>query len=118
MSTKTTLLRTALAALVLTASAAAAETWTGRISDSNCGASHDTATEHGKKMTDAACTAACVKGGAQYVLVKDGKVYKIANQDAPGLARHAGHDVTVTGSLSGDTITVTKVDAAKGAKKG
>lgn len=101
------------AALLAAAPAFAAETtWHGTISDSNCGASHKSALEHGAAKSDAECTIACVKGGAQYVFVSKGKVYKIGNQDAAGLAQQAGHDVTLTGTMNGDTITVDKVAAA------
>ena len=34
-----------------------------------CGKSHDTMTEHGKKMSDKQCTVACVEHGSQYVFV-------------------------------------------------
>ena len=41
---------------------AADQTWTGKISDSMCGAKHNTAAEHaGKKMSDRDCALACVK---------------------------------------------------------
>jgi hypothetical protein len=93
-----------------TVSLAADQTWTGQISDSNCGHSHKSAIEHaGKKMTDRDCTLACVKGGAKYVFVAGGKVYNIANQDFAGLEEHAGHKVKLTGQASGDTITVSKI---------
>ena len=56
------------------------------------------------------CALACVKGGGQFVFVSDGKVYKIANQDSPLLMMHAGHaNVTLSGDMKGDTITVAKV---------
>src|SRR6266498_2291032 len=109
---------TIAAALILFASStafAAQQTWTGKISDSMCGASH-TAAEHGKKMTDRACTQACVKAGAKYVFVADGKVYNIANQNAKGLAARAGQTVSLTGEMSGDTITVSKIGGAKKSK--
>jgi hypothetical protein len=97
---------------------AAQETWTGKISDSMCGANHQAATEHGgKKMTDRECTLACIKHGAKYVVVHDGKVYDIANQDAPGLEANAGRTVRVTGDVEGDTITISKIEAA-GHRKG
>src|SRR5262249_30061406 len=93
-----------------TASMAADQTWTGQISDSNCGHSHKSAIEHsGKKMTDRDCTLACVKGGAKYVFVAGGKIYNIANQDFAGLEEHAGHKVKLTGQANGDTITVSKI---------
>ena len=88
---------------------AADQTWSGKISDSSCGLTHQTTAEHGKKMTDRACTLACVKKGGKFVFVSDGKVYNIANQDYAGLTKHAGHNVKVTGSMDGDTITVSKM---------
>jgi hypothetical protein len=90
---------------------AADETWTGKISDSGCGASHaKMAAEHADaKMTDRDCTLACVKGGGKYVFVSDEKVYKIENQDSPLLAQHAGHTVKLTGEMKGDTVTVSSI---------
>jgi hypothetical protein len=47
----------------------------------------------------------CVKGGSPAVLVTaDGKIYKIANQDK--IVAQAGKNVTISGKLTGDTITV------------
>lgn len=93
----------------------AAETWTGQISDSHCGAKH--MAMGGKQMSDRECTQTCVKGGAKYVFVVDGKVYQLANQTDPALATHAGHTVLLTGDLKGDTITVTKVEMPKTDKR-
>ena len=57
---------------------------------------------------DAACAQKCIKGGSPAVLVTDdGKIYKIANQDK--ITAHAGMNVTVKGTLKGDTITVASV---------
>jgi hypothetical protein len=39
--------------------------------------------------------------------VSDGKVYKIANQDK--VVAHAGHKVTIEGTVDEDTITVESV---------
>lgn len=90
----------------------AADTWTGKISDSSCGASHDTMTEHGKKGTDKDCTLMCVKKGSQFVFVNEGKVLKIANQDFKALRQFAGETVKLTGDLKGDTVTVTSIEKA------
>ena len=60
-------------------------------------------------MPDRDCTEACVRGGSKYVLVVDGKVLQIANQDNKDLATHAGHAVTVTGEMSGQAITIAKI---------
>jgi hypothetical protein len=90
---------------------AAEKTWTGKVSDSMCGAVHNTSAEHGaKKMSDRDCTLACVKDhSAKYVFVSGGKVYKLGNQDFADLQAHAGHTVKLTGEMSGDSITVSKI---------
>jgi len=55
-----------------------------------------------------ACAKKCIGGGADAVLAtEDGKIYTIANQDK--IKEHAGHKVTVTGKVDGDTITVESV---------
>jgi hypothetical protein len=57
---------------------------------------------------DAACAQKCIKGGSPAVLVTEaGKIYKIANQDK--IVASAGMNVTVTGKLKGDTLTVESV---------
>jgi hypothetical protein len=102
-----------LAALLLVAPAlswAAEQTWTGKISDSACGAKHEEAAENEGVMPDRECTQACVRGGSKYVLVVDGKVLQIGNQDNKDLATHAGHAVKMTGELKGSAITVSKVE--------
>ena len=105
------LLGTALAVLFGAAiSYGAEQSWKGTISDSMCGASHKSAIEHsGKKLTDRECTQACIKEGAKYVFASGGKVYNIENQDYAGLAEHAGHNVTLKGEMTGDTIKVSNI---------
>jgi hypothetical protein len=90
---------------------AADKTWTGQISDSMCAGSHSKmmAAHPDAKMTAHDCTNACVKAGAKYVFVSNGKTYNIANQDFSDLEVHAGHTVQLTGTLDGDTITVSKI---------
>jgi hypothetical protein len=81
--------------------------WTGYISDSNCGAK-------GGNEKHADCATKCVKDkGAKYVFVNDAdhKVYAIDAQDK--VAAHAGHHVTLTGSVDGDNMKVTDVAMAK-----
>jgi hypothetical protein len=57
---------------------------------------------------DAACAQKCIKGGSPAVLVTPaGKIYKIANQDK--IVASAGENVTVTGKLKGDTLTIDTV---------
>lgn len=89
---------------------AAEQTWAGKISDSACGAKHEEAAEGQGVMADRDCTQACVRGGSKYVLVVDGKVMQIANQDNKDLATHAGHAVKMTGELKGNAIVVSKIE--------
>ena len=82
---------------------AADSSMTGWISDSMCGAkgAHAGARE---------CTIKCVKErGAKYVFVNDTdkKVYAVDNQKLAG--EHAGHHVTVTGMVEGDSIKLASV---------
>ena len=104
-----------IGAALLTVSARGAEqTWTGAISDSACGAKHQTAAENEEKMPDSECTQACVRGGSLYVFVADGKVYEIANQKNHDVIAHAGHRVKLTGELKDKTITVAKIEMLAG----
>ena len=98
---------------------AASHTWTGLITDTMCAKSHQPNIEHamensGKKMTNKECTVGCVAHrGQKYVLVADGKIFQIANQDYAGLAVYAAETVKLTGSLAGDTITVSQIGPTK-----
>ena len=77
---------------------AAPKSWTGTVSDDMCGR-----TQH-----DMACVEKCVAGGhAKYVLVSKDNIYTLQPQDKfKGLG---GRQVKVTGTLSGDAITVESV---------
>jgi hypothetical protein len=105
---RTALLTVSLVTILAIPGIAAEQTWTGQISDSICGAKHAVA-DHGKQMSDRECAQACVKKGAQYVLVADGKIYKLINHDAD-MAAHAGHTVRVTGDLNSETIRISKIE--------
>jgi len=95
------------------------QTWTGHISDSFCGASHQRrgVNKH-HKMPARECTLISVTEGAEFVFVSLGVVYKITNQDFPKLADFAGETANLTGILNGDAITVQKLElpVADGAK--
>jgi len=89
--------------LSLFAIAAAAEEFKGYIADAACAAKGKAASEG-----HAGCAQGCIKkGGAAVLATEDGKVYKIADQDK--VKDHAGHKVTISGKLSGDTISVDSV---------
>jgi len=90
--------------------ARAQQTFTGRLSDSTCGASHQP--RHSNSRTDRECLLACIGALARYVLVdSNNTVIPIANQDAVGLPFYAGRPVRLAGERSGDAIVVTKVEA-------
>jgi hypothetical protein len=97
----------AMAAMLFSAalSAAADGTWTGYISDSNCGAK-------GANERAGQCTTKCVKEGAKYVFVNDAdkKVYVVDAQDK--VAEHAGHHVTVRGTVDGGTLKLNSIEMA------
>jgi len=76
--------------------------WTGVVSDSNCGAKHARPSDQA-----AQCVSQCVASGAKYVLVSGGSVFQVDPQNQ--LAAYAGKSITVQGSLRGDTITVATV---------
>ena len=88
---------------------AADGSWTGWIADSKCGvaAAHDGARD---------CTIKCVEEGAKYVFVNDAdkKVYVVDAQDK--VAPHAGHHVTVKGTVDGETLKLTSIDMASAAR--
>jgi hypothetical protein len=85
---------------------AANSTLTGVITDNMCGKGH---MMPGK--TDADCARECVKHGAHFAVVADGKVYLLAGKSAE-ISALAGKKVTVSGELKGDTMTVATVAAA------
>ena len=67
--------------------------WTGYISDSKCGVKGDKA-EH------AGCAKSCIGRGASAVLVSQGKVYALDNQEEA--KKLAGEKVLVKGTASED----------------
>jgi hypothetical protein len=81
---------------------------TGVVSDSMCGAKHMAT---GK--TAAQCTRECVKTGMDYALVVGKKVY-VLKGDKTEIDKLAGKRATVRGSVSGNTVTVESIAAAKG----
>ena len=89
---------------------AADGSWTGYISDSQCGVK-------GAKEGQGECTTKCVKEhGAKYVFVNDAdkKIYVVDAQDK--VAAHAGHHVTVKGSVDGETLKLSSIEMAPPAK--
>jgi hypothetical protein len=83
----------------------------GVIGDSFC--------EHHHRFTarfnvgDRECTLGCVKGGAEFVLVTDTRIYRIHNQQMPELSEFANRTVQVTGTWEGDRLVVEKMTAMR-----
>ena len=85
-------------------------TFTGKVSDTMCGAKHH------EGIPPADCVRACVKHGAKYALVVGDKVYTLDTADQGTLAeldKLAWEEATVIGTADGDTISVKSVTAAK-----
>ena len=80
--------------------------YAGVITDTHCGAKH--APKLDKSPAD--CARACVRNGARYVLVDGDKRYFLAGS-TDEVGKFAGERVTVFGSLDGETIHVTSVEA-------
>jgi hypothetical protein len=74
----------------------------GWVTDAKCGAKMASA-------AGAACAQKCAAAGEKMVIVTDGdqKVLTVDNQDA--LKGHAGHHVSVTGTMSANSIHVGSV---------
>jgi hypothetical protein len=100
--------------LILVASAKEkGNTVNGWVSDSKCAAK-------GTSASHAACAKKCIAAGEKPVIVSDAdqKILTVDNPDA--VAGHEGHHVAATGTVTGDSIHVTKLAMLKdqGEKKG
>ncbi|SPE42658.1 conserved exported hypothetical protein [Candidatus Sulfopaludibacter sp. SbA3] len=101
--------RTILLTLVSTGLLAAADqTFTGVITDTMCGKSH----EMMGGQSDEKCVAMCVKGSSQYALFDGKTVLRLSDQKTP--AKFAAKRVKVTGTLNEktQTIKVSSMEAA------
>lgn len=88
-----------------------AEEMTGYISDSHCGAAHDKVS-----AANTACIKKCLGSGSDPVFVYQGKVLKFDSANKEMAQAHAGQMVTVNGTMSGDTVNATSIEAANAAK--
>lgn len=81
--------------------------WSGVVTNDMCGAKDASAAK-------AECTKTCVKEhGAKYALYNpsDKKLYVL--EPADKISGHEGHNVTIKGTLDGDTIHVDSLTMAK-----
>jgi hypothetical protein len=79
----------------------------GMVTDTHCGARHEAAIN--KTASD--CTRACVHAGSQFALVNGDKIYMLSG-DLEMLKRSAGRRSKIIGSLNGDTIAVSSINAS------
>lgn len=94
-----------LALLAIFAASSFAADVTGFIGDSMCGAKHKAGT-----AADAKCATGCISKGDKAVLVTSaGKVYTIDEAGQKKVASFVGKTATITGDVSGDSITVASV---------
>ena len=84
-----------------------AQSLTGKVSDTMCGAKHVMA-----GMSEADCTRECTKAGSDYALVVGDKVY-VLKGDKAAFDKFAGQEATVTGKVTGMTIEASSINAAK-----
>lgn len=91
---------------------AMAESWTGVLSDSRCGAKHEALS-----AADVKCMQACIKKGATPVLLTGGKMYTISSASNEQVTPHIGEKVNVTGKVEkdrgGDFITIESIAKAE-----
>jgi hypothetical protein len=97
----------ALAVIFATSLFASQRTVTGVLTDDMCTKKH---MMPGKANAD--CVRDCIKHGAKYVVVSQGKVLELRG-DQKNLAEFAGRKVTLTGELKGNVLTFTDAKLAE-----
>ncbi len=85
-----------------------ADEMSGYISDAHCGAKHDAVSDANTK-----CINGCLKGGSDPVLVSDGKIIKFDADSKKQALAHAGETVKIDGTVTGDTVKINSIEAAK-----
>lgn len=89
-------------------SAKSQQTWQGFVTDTHCG----TNCQVTKEMTpDKKCVKRCVRQGSKYGLWVGHRVYQLEPQSKA--AHYAASDVSVTGTLDGETIHIESIEPAK-----
>lgn len=84
---------------------AADGSWTGWLADANCAKDYEKSASAGH----AGCAKGCVKKGAKWAISLKDASY-VLDIDPAEAEKHVGHEVTVKGSLNGDTIKVSSVN--------
>src|SRR5277367_5953562 len=96
--------------LVIVGIAVGAETFTGVITDTMCGATHTMM----KNQPDDACVKMCTKGSSEFALFDGKMVMKLSDQKSP--AKLAAQHVKVAGTYDekSKTIKVASMEVDKG----
>jgi hypothetical protein len=96
--------------IALAGLASGAETFTGVITDTMCGAKHTMM----RNQADDKCVAMCTKGSSEFALYDGKTVMKLSDQKTPG--KFAAQRVKVTGTYDGKSksIKVSAIEADKG----
>jgi hypothetical protein len=102
------LLTASFLAVSLCSVAAFAAEMTGYVSDAHCGAKHSAPSAANTK-----CVETCLKGGADPVLVSEGKVMKFDDESKEKAKEFAGNNVKIDGSMEGDTIKISSIQKAE-----
>lgn len=85
-------------------------TWSGVLSESKCGASHQ-AMAASMGVSERECAFHCLKGLSKYVIVDEQKnVIPIANQDFAGMPLRLARPVRVTGVLTDNGIVISRIE--------
>lgn len=84
-----------------------AEQINGYVSESMCGAKHSSVS-----ASNTQCIKKCLKGGSSPVLVSEGKVMNFDPASQKKALKHAGQDVTIDGTVNGDTVTIKSIKKA------
>ena len=79
----------------------------GTVTDAMCGKHHMM-----KNASPAECTRACVKSGSDFALLSNDKLYTLRGDKAQ-MDKFAGAEVIVSGDMSGNSITVRQIKAAR-----
>jgi hypothetical protein len=89
-------------------SASSQQRWQGFVTDTHCGTNCQTT----KNMTpDKNCVDRCVRQGSKYGLWVGRHVYELEPQSKA--AQYAASDVSVTGTLDGETIHIKSIEPGK-----
>jgi hypothetical protein len=74
------------------------------VTDSNCGARHNKASN----LSSAECAQVCIRGGAKYVLVDGEKVFYLEGHPRQ-FEKLTGQRVEVRGTRAGETVQVDSI---------